>query len=88
MTKPTIVSGKFARVFAGNGNWDWLPEGDDLQARANANINPYWMTPGRDCPLGERNVDGHALAYDLGTKTVYVLYTSREAADRAAQREA
>lgn len=34
-----ILEGLFARVFDGNGNWRWMLEGDDLQARANATID-------------------------------------------------
>lgn len=80
MTTFTILSGTFAQVFAGNGNYDWLVEGDDIQQRANANINPYWMTPGRDCPIAQRNVEGHALVAD---GRVVVLYKTREHAERA-----
>lgn len=80
MTNASIISGKFARVFTGNMTTGWLLEGDDLQGRANANVDPYWLPAGQDCPIYERNVDGHALALD---GMPVVLYKSREAAEQA-----
>ena len=84
MAKFEIISGEFAEVFTGNGTYGWLVEGDDVQARANANIDPYWLTEGRDCPIMQRHVPGHALAVDGEVK---VMYTSREAAERGLARQ-
>ena len=83
MTNFTILSGRFARVFTGNMTTGWLPEGDDLQSRANANIDPYWTTGGRDCPVYERDVEAHAV---MSETSVVSVFTSRKAAEAAIAR--
>lgn len=77
MTAYSIISGTFAEVFTGNCTSGWLPEGDDLQVRANAAGH---TSDGRDCPIFRRHVPGHALVCHGAHGDTYVLYTSLDAA--------
>lgn len=80
MTSLSIAHGKFAYVFSGNANYRWLPEGDDLQERANARIHSYWITEGRDCPIAQRHVEGYAV---MAGDIVVSLHKTRDGAELA-----
>lgn len=71
---PTLVKGKFARVVGINMTQWWLADDANLEANA---IRSF----GHFTPL-DRDVDSWAIKYAAGGGT-YILYTSREAAERA-----
>lgn len=87
ITGTSILSGEFAEVFNHNCTTHWLPEGDDLQDRANALMyrNPLLETR-RDCPIYRRHVHGHALVYHGTYGDTYVIFHTREAAEVAQSR--
>lgn len=80
MNEPIIIEGTFARVSAGNCSTRWLLDGDDIQARADAALDPYW---GNKATIYERGFVGAAIATDAGQ--IVEVFASRAAAARVAQ---
>lgn len=74
-----IVHGQFALVFSGNVTKAWMVDGDDIQQRANAALNPYW---GDTAKIYDQHVEGWALMADNSPYAIE-LYTSEMHAQRA-----
>ncbi len=84
MTKIQIIDGPFAKVYAGgNAVFEYLREGDDLQERADAICDRFWLAAGHSAEIKERNLPlfGVALA---GDDRPFEVFTSRAAAERYA----
>lgn len=78
MTKATIVPGPFASVSSGNCTNSWMLDGDDIQARADAAMNPHF---GNHSTVGRRGVEGYGIQIE-GSPYIVDVYASREVAER------
>lgn len=77
-----IVHGPLAKVYTGkNAVCDYLVEGDDLQERADAICDKFWLAAGRRAEIRERNLSLFGVRFsDNGP--IYEVFTSLEAAER------
>lgn len=79
MTTVTIVPGPFALVSSGNTTKSFMLDGDDIQERANAALNPYW---GNSATVIKRGLQGFGTQIE-GNPYIVEVYESRVAAERA-----
>ena len=82
MTKAQIITGPLAEVYTGsNGYCEYLVDGDDIQQRADAVCDKYWLKAGRKAEIRARNLPLWGIQFSQGSK-IDVVFTSLEAANR------
>lgn len=78
MSTARIIEGTFALVSSGNCTQSWMVDGEDIQARANAALDPYW---GTTATVHQRGVKGFGI--DAGGRYLAEVYLTRQAAENA-----
>ncbi|WP_226018438.1 hypothetical protein [Novosphingobium sp. FKTRR1] len=80
MTK--IISAPLAQVYTGgNGHCEYLVDGDDLQARADAVCDKDWLAAGRQAEIRSRDLRLWGVQFSDGGR-VDMVFDSLSAAER------